>query len=196
MGLGAWLRIGLPAGLGVAIAVACGGTVDMDKQKVGKDGGGGTGGMVVTGGTSGTGGTVHTGGTGGKKDSGLGGTGGSGGTGGFVDPGCPDASPPPPFEECDVFGPNTCGDGNACYPFVSYPSGPCDFEQYGSVCAPVGTGKQGDQCGAINCAANFVCVLTGQGTECVEVCDLFGAAKCPSGLFCVPIDVEGFGGCF
>jgi hypothetical protein len=79
---------------------------------------------------------------------------------------------------------------------VQYPSGPCDFEQYGSVCAPVGSGKQGDQCGSVNCAAGFVCVITGQGTECVQICELFGKDTCPNGLFCVPIDVEGIGGCY
>ena len=67
---------------------------------------------------------------------------------------------------------------------------------FGSVCAPVGTGKQGDACGGSNCAGGFVCVVTGQGTECVQICDLFGAAKCPPGLFCVPIAVEGVGGCY
>lgn len=182
--------------LGVVWAAACGGSVNGD----GTGTGGSTGGIGATGGTlpiGGTGGTLVTGGTGGKdagKDAKA--DAGSGGTGGYVDPGCPDAPPPPPVKDCDVFGPNTCKPGEGCYPFVQYPTHPCDQEIFGAICAPVGPGKQGDACGNTNCAAGFVCVVTGQGTECVQLCDLFGAAKCPPGLFCVPIDVEGIGGCY
>lgn len=182
---------------GVLVAAACGGSVSGDDGSGGTGAGGtGAGGVGATGGTptGGFGGTVISGGTGGK-DSGSGGsTGGSGGT--YVDPGCPDAEPPPPIKDCDPFGPNTCKNGEACYPFVQYPDKPCEQEIFGAICAPVGTGKQGDPCGASNCAGGFVCVVTGQGTECVQLCDLFGAAKCPPGLFCVPIDVEGIGGCY
>lgn len=179
-----------------ALAVACGGSVNTDGGSttggtggtgaVGAFGGtGGTGGTVFTGGT---GGTVFTGGTGGKPDSGTGGT--------YVDPGCPDAEPPEPYYECDVFGPNTCPPGDACYPYVQYPTGPCELEQYGAVCIPAGTGQQGEPCGAGTCAAGLVCVITGQGTECVQICKLGGPNTCPKGLFCVPIDVEGIGGCY
>jgi hypothetical protein len=168
---------------GVLIAVACGGSVSGEEGTGGAAGGGGfgAGGSGGFGGTApvgGFGGTVITGGTGGKdagKDA------KTGGTGGYVDPGCPDSAPPPPIKECDPFGPNTCPTGEGCYPFVQYPTKPCDHEVFGAVCAPVGTGKQGDACGATNCAAGFVCVVTGQGTECVQLCDLFGAAKCPPG---------------
>ena len=83
-----------------------------------------------------------------------------------------------------------------CYPYVQYPSGKCDKEQFGTFCAPGGTGKQGDPCGGSLCASNFVCVITGVGTQCVQLCPLVGDDKCPNGLFCVPIDVEGYGGCF
>jgi hypothetical protein len=183
--------------VGVLVAVACGGSVAGDPNGTGGAGGTGAGGTGATGGTipiGGTGGTPITGGTGGKdagKDAKTGGTGGT-----YVDPGCPDAAPPPPIKDCDPFGVNTCKSGEACYPFVQYPSKPCEQEIFGAICAPVGNGVQGDPCGASNCAGGFVCVVTGQGTECVQLCDLFGAAKCPQGLFCVPIDVEGIGGCY
>lgn len=184
---------------GLLIAAGCGGTVSGDGDGTGGAGSGGIGaaGSGASGGSiGGFGGTTITGGTGGVGGTG-GGVGGKGGTGGtYVDPGCPDAAPPPPIKDCDVFGPNTCPGGEACYPFVQYPTKPCDHELFGAICAPVGTGKQGDPCGAQNCAGGFVCVVTGQGTECVQLCDLFGAAKCPPGLFCVPIDVEGIGGCY
>src|SRR5690606_30167434 len=115
------------------------------------------------GGTSGSSGFGGFGGVGG----GLGGSGGgpkdagpdakdagkdaakdaAGGTGGFVDPGCPDAAPPPPVFECDAFAePSGCAFGEACYPWVDYPSGPCDFEEFGTICAPAGTGTQGEPC--------------------------------------------------
>ena len=165
---GSW---GLGSALaGVLVAAACGGTVAGDRD--------GTGGAS----------------TGGAGTGGTGGFGGSGGT--YVDPGCPDAAPPPPIKECDLFGANTCPPGESCYPFVQYPSKKCEQEVFGSVCAPTGKGTQGDPCGPEYCAGGHVCVVTGQGTECVKVCDLFGAAKCPPGLFCVPIDVEGVGGCY
>lgn len=183
----------IAVGLGVALAGACGGSVEGSRESVG-----GTGGLVGGGGggTGGTGGT-HLGGTGGK-DAGKDAKPDSktGGTGGYVDPGCPDAEPPPPQIECDLFDPSTCPPELACYPYVQYPSGPCDFEVYGTVCTVPGTGKQGEPCGSTNCAAGFVCVITGQGTECVQLCNLVGPDNCPEGLFCVPIDVEGVGGCY
>jgi hypothetical protein len=199
--LGLSVRFGglVPAiGLGLALAAACGGSVGDDT------GDGGSGGSLA-GGSGGVGGGIGGfGGTGGSFG-GFGGTGGSfggsggsfGGTGGFIDPGCPDAAPPPPDITCDVFAkPSDCPAGEACYPYVNYPSQKCDFETYGTLCAPAGTGTQGDPCLAENCGAGFVCVLTGQGTECVELCDLVGQDNCPAGLFCLPIDVEGFGGCY
>ena len=84
-----------------------------------------------------------------------------------------------------------------CYPFVEYPTGPCDTENYGTVCLAQGSSKQGEPCGSAGqCASGFVCVITGQGTQCVELCELGHPGQCPPGLFCLPIDVEGFGGCF
>lgn len=114
----------------------------------------------------------------------------------YYDPGCPDAAPPPVTEECDSFAkPTTCPGGEGCYPFVQYPSGPCQQELYGTVCRAVGIGHQGDPCGGGDCAAGFVCVVTGAGDQCVQLCHLGGAKDCPSGLVCVPIDSNGYGGC-
>lgn len=197
LGLGAHFGRLVPAiGLGLALAVACGGSVGDDKGT----GDGGNGGSLVGGGGGVGGGFGGFGGTGGSFG-GFGGAdahfGGSGGFGGFFDEGCPDAEAPPPDITCDVFAkPSECPTGDACYPYVIYPQQKCDFETYGTVCAPAGTGQQGDPCLAENCGAGFVCVLTGQGTECVELCDLVGQDNCPAGLFCLPIDVEGFGGCY
>jgi hypothetical protein len=186
-------------GLGLAFAGACGGSVGGDLSPGGDANVGGSGGFGA-GGTGSLGG-FFGGGTGGKdagKDAKQDSTAGFGGTGGFIDEGCPDAEPPPPQKECDPFEKpsTTCGFGTACYPYVIYPQHKCEFEIYGTLCAPVGTGKQGDPCLSENCDEGFVCVLTGQGTECVQLCQLTGEDLCPNGLFCLPIDVEGFGGCY
>jgi hypothetical protein len=120
----------------------------------------------------------------------------TGGSAGYVDPGCPDASPPPPDYQCNPFDtPTGCGPGEGCYPWVVYPTGPCDFEDYGTSCAPAGVGQQGDPCTGA-CAPFHVCVITGQGTQCIQMCKLDGPNLCPAGLICVPVDVEGIGGCW
>jgi len=116
----------------------------------------------------------------------------------FVDPGC--KNKPPPFEDfqCDPENQNNgdCLNGDGCYIYVDYPDDPCGQEIYGSLCFPAGFGEQGDPCGgAQDCAAGLACVVTGSGTQCVELCDLDGGDDCSSGLVCEPIDVEGFGGC-
>ena len=116
----------------------------------------------------------------------------------FMDIECP---PPPPAEgnlACDAFNePSGCEEGFACFPTVIYPSGPCEVERFGTVCAPAGEGRQGQQCETQRCAANHVCVSTGRGTFCVQMCGFQepGATRCPPGLLCQPIDIEGFGGC-
>jgi hypothetical protein len=188
---------------GVSIAVACGGAVETTHEGAGGDAGGGAGGSGGVGATGGSGGSGATGASGG--------TGGSGGSGGspvdsgadaepdnYVDPGCPDAEPPPVMRECEPFQtPTGCFSGEGCYPFVQYPTEPCGQEQYGTYCAWAGSATQGEPCGgATQCAANHVCVITGQGTQCVQLCPLVGDDGCPPGLFCVPVDVEGIGGCF
>lgn len=117
----------------------------------------------------------------------------------YNDPGCPDASPPEPQEECDAFnqGNGDCPPGDGCYIFVQYPDEPCEQELYGTYCSPAGTQGQGDPCGgAGQCGAGLVCVITGFGTQCVQLCPLSGESGCPDGLTCEAIDVEGYGGCF
>jgi hypothetical protein len=116
----------------------------------------------------------------------------------YIDPGCP--SNPPPLEQfdCDPYDQlnSGCFPGDGCYIFVQYPDEPCGQEIYGSFCAPAGFGVQGDPCGGgLDCAAGFVCVVTGSGNQCVKLCPLEGNDGCPAGLVCEPIDVEGFGGC-
>jgi hypothetical protein len=116
-----------------------------------------------------------------------------------VPPECGDVrSPPQANWECDAFTQSGCASDEACQPFVAYPSGPCDFERYGTSCVAAGKGTQGDPCGNFedSCARGYVCVKTGQGVQCIGLCSLQGAARCRPGLLCQPIDVEGFGGCF
>jgi hypothetical protein len=135
-------------------------------------------------------------GGGGSMNVGPVGVGGSGGLPEVPDPGC--ADPPPPQEEftCDAYNQKGCPPGQGCYIFVQYPQETCGQEIYGSICAPGGTGKQGDDCGgAEQCAGGYVCVITGQGTQCVKLCKLTGSSGCPDGLVCETIDVKGFGGC-
>jgi hypothetical protein len=46
-----------------------------------------------------------------------------------------------------------------------------------------------------DCGAGFVCVVSGSGNQCIQLCPLTGKDGCAPGLSCEPIDVEGFGGC-
>jgi len=116
----------------------------------------------------------------------------------YEDPGCPDQPPPLEMFTCDPYDQNSgqCLPEEGCYIYVDYPSAPCGQEVYGSSCLPAGNATQGESCGgALDCAAGFVCVITGSGTQCVELCSLTGPNTCPPGLVCEPIDVVGFGGC-
>lgn len=116
----------------------------------------------------------------------------------YQDPGCPDKPPPIENFECDPYHQfnGDCPPGEACFIYVSYPGEPCGQEEYGAVCYLAGPGQQGDPCGgAQDCGAGLVCVITGSGNQCVELCKLDGPSGCPPGLVCEPIDVEGFGGC-
>ncbi len=116
----------------------------------------------------------------------------------YVDPGCPDA-PTPIFDyQCDPLAPppGGCSEGEACYPFVSYPADPCDAEVYGSYCLPSGSLEQGKHCfSPTDCAPGFVCVVSGAGNQCVRLCSLTDPTTCPEGEICEPIDVAGYGGC-
>lgn len=116
----------------------------------------------------------------------------------YHDPGCPDAPIDPPQLECDALAPppGGCPPDEACFPYVQYPSSPCGQEQYGTVCAPAGTGVQGTPCGGVqDCAGGFVCVISGSGVQCVKLCKLDQPGSCDDGLVCQPIDIPGFGGC-
>jgi hypothetical protein len=116
----------------------------------------------------------------------------------YDDPGCPDKPPPIQDFTCDPYAQNNgdCALDEGCYIFVDYPSEPCGQEIYGSYCYPAGWGQQGDPCGGgFDCGAGLVCVITGSGTQCVQLCSLTGPGGCPPGMVCEPIDVVGFGGC-
>lgn len=116
----------------------------------------------------------------------------------YVDPGCPDAAEPLFAYDCDPFAPppGDCPEDHACYPFVEYPSEPCAAEIYGSFCLPTGTQTQGEFCvSATDCAAGFVCVVSGAGNQCVRLCSLTDPKTCPDGQICEPLDVAGYGGC-
>ena len=115
----------------------------------------------------------------------------------YEDPGCPPPTPMVDAPQCDPLAEETgCAEGEACYPFVIYPTGPCGVERYGAWCTPAGDGRQGDSCARGGCAPGHVCVSTGEGTECVQLCALsIDQSRCPAGLLCLPIDIEGFGGC-
>lgn len=183
-------------------ALACGGLTNDPTPDTGRAGTGGTGGTggsgaAGKGGKAGKGGS--TSGTGGRGGSlATGGTSAKGGAGGlpsFEDPGCP--NPPPPLEDyaCDPYGSfGACGANESCYPYVDYPSAKCGQEIYGAVCTPAGEGKQGEGC-ELGCVANHVCVVTGEGTQCVRLCDLNAAVPCAGGLVCAPVDIPGIGGC-
>lgn len=113
----------------------------------------------------------------------------------YKDPGCPDAAPPIDDFECNPNGDDTdCGPGLSCYPFVSYPDTPCGQETYGAQCLFVGSSGQGEPCDG-GCQAHHICVVSGQGTQCIEMCDLNLANPCSNGLVCVAVDIPGIGGC-
>jgi hypothetical protein len=125
------------------------------------------------------------------------GQGSSGSESTFDDPGCPEIAEPEDDFQCDPLkGSDECGDGFGCYPYVDYPSEPCEAEQFGSICALAGTGEQGDPCLDQDCSAGFLCVASGQGTVCAQLCRAPGPNTCPNGLLCGSVDVKGFGVCF
>ena len=115
----------------------------------------------------------------------------------FFDPGCPEVPGAVEDRECDPLGvPTGCGDGLACFPYVDYPNDPCAPERFGSRCDVEGVGMQGDECSLQGCAGGFLCVATGQGTQCAKLCELPSSGQCPPGLVCGSVDIEGYGVCF
>lgn len=117
----------------------------------------------------------------------------------YVDPGC-DAGelPPPPPPQCDPYVPSTCAPGEGCYPFTIYPEGSCGEEQYSTFCAPAGPGMQGDHCfGGTDCAAGYHCFVTGEGTQCLKLCNqMLVPPDCPRGRICGSTDLLGYGACY
>lgn len=164
---------------GLALAVGCGQTVIVDDPSA--DGGGGEAGAPP----------VPTGGGGGSDA-------GRDPLEEYEDPGCPDTEPPVTDFACDPYDQSSgfCAPGEGCFIYVQYPDEPCGQEIYGAYCAPAGPGRQGDPCsGGSQCGAGFACVVTGSGTQCVELCALSGDVNCDPGFVCEPIDVAGMGGC-
>lgn len=114
----------------------------------------------------------------------------------FVEPTCPFTPPPQTAYDCDVAKQTGCKPKEACTPFADYPSDPCEPETYGSLCIPAGTGTQGTACtGQLSCAAGYICVITGAGTNCAKYCDLTSPSGCTDGLVCDSVDVSGVGVC-
>jgi hypothetical protein len=113
----------------------------------------------------------------------------------YVDPICPDASPPPTKYNCDpLASSSTCPAGEGCMPWVEYPTVACEYEVYGASCTPAGSGTQGTPCDG-GCASGFVCVVSGAGNVCTRMCKAGAPGACPDGLVCAPTDVPGIGSC-
>ena len=116
----------------------------------------------------------------------------------FIESGCAPIADLPNINQCNPLStPSDCPPGTACFPYVNYPEGPCEVETFGAACMPTGSGTQGDSCSREPCAADHICVSTGRGTQCVRLCSFADSAGsvCAPGLLCLPIDIEGFGGC-
>jgi hypothetical protein len=105
--------------LGILLFVGCGGSVTIDP--------GGAGG---TGGSGGTGASGRGGRDAGRPDA-RDGAAARDATSDYTDDlNCPPFDDPPPERECDPFAAQSgCARGEACYPFVDYPTGPCDREE-------------------------------------------------------------------
>jgi hypothetical protein len=114
----------------------------------------------------------------------------------YIDPGC-DAGDPITSFACELYTNVGCLSGEACYPYVIYPSDPYGQEEYGSFCYPAGPGTQGSPCtDSSQCAAGHACFVTGQGTQCLRFCSLTGGEpRCPPGLICGWTDNPAIGAC-
>jgi hypothetical protein len=114
----------------------------------------------------------------------------------YVDPKCPEAGAPQTEIDCNIYDPNSCPQGAACYPGDIPPEHECESEVYGEFCLQVGAGTQGAACdNTAGCAAGFVCLITGATTQCARDCDLDGPHGCDDGFVCEPIDIPGFAAC-
>ncbi len=115
----------------------------------------------------------------------------------YVDPECGDIPPPIEMYDCDPIAQIGCMEDESCSPFVDYPSDPCSSEVYGAMCIPAGTLTQGESCSSqMDCAAGYICLITGAGTTCGRACDLEDQDACSDGLICVSTDVTGIGACY
>ncbi len=115
----------------------------------------------------------------------------------FDDPGCPETVEPVVVDTCSPFETeSSCFGDWSCFPYVEYPSAPCEPERFGTRCEPTGPGRQGDDCRVESCGAGFLCVASGQGTVCAELCALPGPNTCAPGLICGSVDIRGYGVCF
>ena len=116
----------------------------------------------------------------------------------WIEPECPDAGAPIKDYKCDPFAPppGGCKPTEACFPYVEYPSERCKPEIYHTRCFPAGKGKQGDPCGSGGaCAGGFVCVATGVGNQCAQMCKPGKLGACADGYVCSPTDVPDIGAC-
>lgn len=186
--------LGGPSGIQLAFVgslgcvVACGGAVGAPREEPAQAG---SSGVDVGGASSEAGGSSTRGGT-------SGGAGAGGVTSTYVDPGCPNTPVPETYEECSPLGSGSeCGDTMGCYPVTEYPSAPCEPEIFQMLCLPSGNRGQWESCESItDCIAGHTCVVTGNGTMCLKMCDPEGASSCPTGLFCDGVDLQGIGICF
>lgn len=166
------------------LASACGGSTAGEDTRAGGAGAGtGAGGA-----SPGSDGAIESGGAGGSAADAAAGSGGST----YVDPGCPPVSRPEVTYECDPDSLLGCEPGYKCSPFVDY-ADQCGTEISGTACVPEGTGVQGSDCTTELCAAGYVCASGGTGLECVKLCKPGSSTdRCPPGLVCVALDVDGF----
>lgn len=115
----------------------------------------------------------------------------------FEDPGCPAVPAPVEDRQCDPLALDSgCEIGFGCFPYVDYPTDPCAPEIFGTRCRAQGTGTQGQECAMGGCAEGYLCVATGQGTQCARLCKFPGQGQCDPGLVCGSVDIQGFGVCF
>jgi hypothetical protein len=173
--------------VGLALCCSCGGAVGEPREDTSRGGAlswagtaglaSGSGGAAAARGGSGHGGTVRS---------------------SFVETTCPNVAPPSIPWECDPFGDGSdCDFGEGCFPVTVNASRVCESESYRVTCLPAGLGEQWAPCEFLtDCAPGFTCVVTGQGTECLQMCDPAAPSACPHGLFCDGVDLHGIGICY
>jgi hypothetical protein len=108
---------------------------------------------------------------------------------------CPDAPFVPPPLRCDPFAQGTqCRSGEACYPIPPRATDGCRPGTYATACLPEGTGRQGAPCDdGTDCAGGYVCVTSGLGDLCLQLCRTGEVGACSDGLVCSELDITGSG---